>query len=113
MCKRKMCMMDHVKFIQMKEGDIEDYEFLKSHEIKYTKGTADRLLSTLIDLDKSISVYQVIRLGHSVQSATRVWRDGLILIGLYQLFCTILAIFLRLIITVSYTHLTLPTKRIV
>ena len=93
--------MDHVNFIQMKDSDKEDYDFFKSHEIKYTKGTADRLLSTLIDLDKRISVYQVNRLGHSVQSATRVWRDGLILIGLYQLLCTILAIFLRLTITMN------------
>ena len=67
-----MCVMDHVNFIQMKDCYKEDYDFLKSHEIKYTKGTADRLLNTLIDLDKSISVYQVNRLGHSVQSATRV-----------------------------------------
>ena len=54
-------MIKQVKFTQMKDGDKEDYDFLKPHEIKYTKGTADRLLSTLIDLDKSISVYQVNR----------------------------------------------------
>ena len=68
--------MDQVKFTQMKDGDKEDYDFLNAHETEYTKGTADRLLKALVDLDESLSGYQVTRLGHSVQSATRAWRDG-------------------------------------
>ena len=68
--------MDHVKFTRMKDGDKEDYVFLTAHETEYTKGTADRLLKALVDLDESLSGYQVTRLGHSVQSATRAWRDG-------------------------------------
>ena len=68
--------MDQVKFTQMKDGDKEDYDFLTAHEIEYTKGTADRLLSALVDLDEGLSGYQVTRLGHSLQSATRAWRDG-------------------------------------
>ncbi|MBT4871466.1 MAG: peptidase [Marinovum sp.] len=68
--------MDQVKFTQMKDGDKEDYDFLTAHETEYTKGTADRLLKALVDLDESLSGYQITRLGHSVQSATRVWRDG-------------------------------------
>jgi predicted HD phosphohydrolase len=68
--------MDKVSFTQMKDGTKEDYEFLTEHEIEYTKGTADRLLKALVDLDASLSGYQVTRLGHSVQSATRAWRDG-------------------------------------
>lgn len=68
--------MDHVKFTQMKDGDKEDYDFLTDHEVEYTKGTADRLLKALVDLDESLSGYQITRLGHSVQSATRAWRDG-------------------------------------
>ena len=68
--------MDHVKFTRMKDGDKEDYDFLTAHETEYTKGTADRLLKALVDLDESLSGYQVTRLGHSVQSATRAWRDG-------------------------------------
>ena len=58
------------------EGDKEDYQFLTSHEIEISKGTADRLLSELVDLDKSLSGYQVTRLTHSLQAATRAWRDG-------------------------------------
>ena len=69
-------MMDHVEFTQMKDGTREEYEFLTRHEIEYTKGTADRLLRALVELDESLSGYKVTRLGHSVQSATRAWRDG-------------------------------------
>jgi len=69
-------MMDRVKFTQMKDGDREDYEFLTAHEAEYTKGTADRLLKALVDLDKGLSGYQVTRLGHSLQSASRAFRDG-------------------------------------
>ncbi len=69
-------MMDHVKFTQMKDGDREDYAFLTEHEVEYTKGTADRLLSALVNLDEGLSGYKVTRLGHSLQSATRAWRDG-------------------------------------
>jgi predicted HD phosphohydrolase len=68
--------MEKVSFRQMKDGTREEYEFLTAHETDYTKGTADRLLTVLVDLDKSLSGYQVTRLGHSLQSATRAWRDG-------------------------------------
>ena len=68
--------MDHVNFTQMKDGTREEYEFLTEHETEYTKGTADRLLKALVELDEGLSGYKVTRLGHSVQSATRAWRDG-------------------------------------
>ena len=68
--------MDRVAFTQIKDGTKEEYEFLTAHEIEYTKGTADRLLTALVELDESLSGYKVTRLGHSVQSATRAWRDG-------------------------------------
>ncbi len=68
--------MDHVKFTRMKDGDREDYAFLTEHETEYARGTADRLLKALVDLDSSLSGYQVTRLGHSLQAATRAERDG-------------------------------------
>ena len=68
--------MDRVKFTQMKDGDAEDYAFLTEHEVEYTKGTADRLLTALVTLDESLSGYQITRLGHSLQAATRAERDG-------------------------------------
>ena len=69
-------MMDRVSFTAMKDGTREDYEFLTRHEIAYTTGTADRLMRSLVELDEGLSGYQISRLGHSLQSATRAWRDG-------------------------------------
>ena len=60
----------------MKDGDQADYAFLDRLERQYTEGTADRLLEAMVGLDKSLSGYQVTRLGHSLQSATRAWFDG-------------------------------------
>ncbi|ABG31376.1 HD domain-containing protein [Roseobacter denitrificans] len=68
-------MIDRVSFTQMKDGTKEDYDFLTEHETAYTKGTADRLLTALVSLDESLSGYQITRLGHSLQSATRAERD--------------------------------------
>ena len=68
--------MKKVKFTQMKDGDKEDYDFLTEHETEYAKGTADRLLKAMVELDATLSGYQVTRLEHSLQSATRAWRDG-------------------------------------
>jgi len=68
--------MDHVKFTAMKDGDRDDYAFLAEHEIEYAAKTGQRLLKAMEELDESLSGYQVTRLGHSLQSATRAWRDG-------------------------------------
>jgi predicted HD phosphohydrolase len=65
-----------VKFTQMKDGDREDYAFLTEHETAYAAGTADRLLTAMVELDKSLSGYKVTRLGHSLQAATRAWNAG-------------------------------------
>ena len=45
-------------------------------KLSTTKGTADRLLKALVELDQSLSGYKVTRLGHSLQSATRAFHDG-------------------------------------
>lgn len=68
--------MKQVEFRQMKDGSKEDYAFLTEHEIEFSRGTAGRLLNALEKLDEGLSGYQVTRLEHSVQSATRAWRDG-------------------------------------
>ena len=69
-------MINKVKFTQMKDGDKEDYDLLTEHEIAFSNGTADRLLKALVELDESLSGYQVTRLEHSLQAATRAWKDG-------------------------------------
>lgn len=68
--------MEKVKFTAMKDGDKEDYDFLTVHETEYAAKTGDRLLDALRDLDESLSGYQITRLGHSLQAATRAWRAG-------------------------------------
>lgn len=68
--------MQTVKFRRMKDGTREDYAFLAEHEHEYVTGTADRLLAALAELDQGFSGYQVSRLGHSLQTATRARRDG-------------------------------------
>ena len=69
-------MMKSVNFTQMKDGTRAEYEFLNKHEVEHTKGTAARLLEALVELDEGLSGYQITRLGHSLQSATRAHRDG-------------------------------------
>ena len=73
---RRPVSMKQVKFVQMKDGDKEDYEFLIKHEVEHTSGTADRLIKALVELDEGLSGYKITRLGHSLQSATRAWHDG-------------------------------------
>lgn len=68
--------MDRVKFTAMKDGDAEDYAFLTAHEIEFAARTGDRLLDALVKLDEGLSGYQITRLGHSLQAATRAWTDG-------------------------------------
>lgn len=68
--------MDKVSFTAMKDGTPDDYAFLTKHETEYANGTADRLLEAMTELDKGLSGYQVTRLEHSLQSATRAWHDG-------------------------------------
>ena len=67
--------MEKVKFVEMKDGDKEDYEFLAKIEDKYIEGTADRVIRVLKGLDSSLGGYKVSRLEHSLQAASRALRD--------------------------------------
>ena len=68
--------MKTVAFRQMKDGTREEYEYLTAHEEEYAKGLPDRVLHALQQLDNSLSGYQVTRLEHSLQTATRAEADG-------------------------------------
>lgn len=68
--------MQVVQFRQMKDGTKEEYEFLTEHEEAYAKGLPDRILQALKNLENTLSGYQVSRLEHSLQSATRAEADG-------------------------------------
>ena len=68
--------MTAVAFRRMDEGTVADYEFLHKLEQDYVRGLPDRILAALKELDDSLSGYQVTRLEHSLQSATRAEEDG-------------------------------------
>ena len=55
--------MEKVAFTQMKDGTKEEYAFLTEHETDYAKDTAKRLMKAMVELDASLSGYQVTRLG--------------------------------------------------
>jgi len=67
--------MEKVSFTQMKDGTKEDYLLLDKHEKKYIKGTADRLIKFIGGLNSTLEGYQVSRLEHSLQTATRAFQD--------------------------------------
>ncbi len=65
-----------VSFTSMAAGTREDYELLERLEAEFASGTADRALDQLRGLAGSLGGYKVDRLEHSLQSATRAYRDG-------------------------------------
>ena len=69
-------MSQTVSFRRMDEGTKEDYAFLHTLEKQYIEALPDRLLTALERLDDSLAGYQVSRLEHSLQSATRAEADG-------------------------------------
>jgi len=48
---------------------------LEKHEKKYIEGTADRLIKFMSGLTNTLEGYQITRLEHSLQSATRALND--------------------------------------
>ena len=60
----------------MKDGTKEDYLLLDKHEKKYVEGTADRILKFMSGLTETLEGYQVSRLEHSLQSATKALKAG-------------------------------------
>lgn len=64
-----------VSFTQMKDGTAEDYALLGRIEAKEMQGFPDRVLSWLRTMDDSAG-YQISRLDHSLQAATRAHRAG-------------------------------------
>ena len=68
--------MGKVSFTQMKDGSKADYELLSKFEKDFAEKLPDRILEALMNLGESMDGYQVSRLEHSLQSATRAERDG-------------------------------------
>jgi len=71
----KQSATDTVSFTSMAAGTREDYELLERLEAEFAASTADRVLEQLRRLAGSLGGYKVDRLEHSLQSATRAYRD--------------------------------------
>lgn len=67
--------METVSFTSMAAGTREDYEFLATKEAEELAKLPGRILAMLREMDDDTG-YQVTRLEHSLQSATRAHRDG-------------------------------------
>ena len=68
--------MKKVSFTEMKNGTKDDYLFLDRHEKNFASKTADRILKFMSGLTKTLEGYQISRLEHSLQSATRAYNNG-------------------------------------
>ena len=60
----------------MKNGSKEDYELLEKYEKNFERKTADRLLKYLASQTTTLEGYQITRLEHSLQAATRAYKNG-------------------------------------
>ena len=60
----------------MKYGTKEDYELLEKHEKEFERKTADRILNYLSSLNTTLEGYKITRLEHSLQTATRAYKNG-------------------------------------
>ena len=68
--------MKTVNFTEMKNGSKEEYLMLDKHEQDYINGTADRILNFIRGLNSTLEGYKITRLEHSLQAATRAFKDG-------------------------------------
>ena len=69
-------MMDKVNFKSMENGTAEEYAFLNGLEDQFNADLPKRLIAALGSLNSSLSGYQISRLEHSLQGATRAYVAG-------------------------------------
>ena len=68
--------MKKVSFTEMKNGTKDDYQLLEKLETEYERKTADRILDYLAAQTTTLEGYQITRLEHSLQAATRAYKNG-------------------------------------
>jgi predicted HD phosphohydrolase len=68
--------METVSFTRMSDGTKADYDLLHAREQQFIAALPDRIMSHLKLLEDSTSGYQISRLDHSLQTATRAVHDG-------------------------------------
>ena len=67
--------MENVQFTEMKNGTKEEYQFLNKLEDQYIKKLPEIIIKQLLTLKTSLPGYQITRLEHSLQTATRATND--------------------------------------
>jgi hypothetical protein len=80
--------METVSFRRMDEATAEDYELLDRYEEEMLRALPDRVLEAVEALGNSSGGYKVTRKEHSLQSATRAFRDGRVRSTSWPLCCT-------------------------
>ena len=68
-------MTEKVLFTAMEHGTQSDYDVVNAHYAKFAEKQADRVLACLQAME-SDTPYQISRLDHCLQTATRAERDG-------------------------------------
>ena len=68
--------MQRVSFRRMDKRTPTDYELLSRLEDEFVAALPELILDTLKDLNNALASYQISRLEHSLQSATRAERDS-------------------------------------
>ena len=59
----------------MKNGTREDYLFLDKYEKDFANKIAERILNFMSNLTETLEGYQISRLEHSLQTATRAYKN--------------------------------------
>ena len=67
---------NRAKFTQMKDGDADDYSIIAASNAEDYNHLADKVLDHLRMLENDYGGFQVDRLTHCLQTATRAHRDG-------------------------------------
>ena len=67
---------ERAKFREMKEGTQEDWAIIGGEYMAFARGLPERVLTHLRLLDGDFGGFPVDRLQHSLQTATRAYRDG-------------------------------------
>ena len=68
--------MGKVSFTAMVDGSEDDYRLLEQFEQEHVNGLPKRILVALAGLEEGLEGYQVTRLEHSLQTASRAEDDG-------------------------------------
>ncbi len=68
--------MQAVKFKTLRDCDKEGHELIQRRNFEYASKVGERIMSSLLELDGVAPGFEITRLEHCLQTATRAWYDG-------------------------------------